>query len=96
MPCSISLSLSRADSDVLYRAWRLCFLRAIKPKLDDWHKEDSAGITPLRHVPIWDGSKRTLYDLAAYIAQMVEALKTKGPLPDLASFKMEKLAPLSL
>ena len=55
-----------------------------------------AGITPLRHVPIWDGSKRTLYDLAAYIAQMVEALKTNGPLPDLASFKMEKLAPLSL
>lgn len=69
---------------------------AIKPKLKDFDEADSAGITPLRHVPIWKGSERTLYDLAAYIKEAVEAMKDGRPPPDPTDYAMEELAPLSL
>ena len=62
----------------------------------DFDEADSAGITPLRHVPIWKGSERTLYDLAAYIKDKVDAMKDGKPPPDLTDYAMEGFAPLSL
>ena len=73
-------------------------LKALKRelKLKDFDEADSAGITPLRHVPIWKGSERTLYDLAAYIKDKVDAMKDGKPPPDLTDYAMEGFAPLSL
>lgn len=47
-------------------------------------------------MPIWKGSERTLYDLAAYIKEAVEAMKDGRPPPDPTDYAMEELAPLSL
>ena len=70
--------------DVLYRAWRRCCLGAIRPQLDDYNTEESSGITPLRHVPIWEKGTCELYDLASYIAQSI----AHGKALDLADYKM--------
>ena len=71
--------------DVLYRAWRRCFLGAVKPTLLDHLAGESSGITPLRYVPIWNNNTRELYDLASYIA---DAIASGTVPPDLAAYKM--------
>jgi|OM-RGC.v1.032394370 hypothetical protein len=68
---------------MIWRAYRFAILRVASSDLKAHRPEDSAGITPLTHVPVWRGEKVVIYNVAKYIKDALQAVKAKANPPDI-------------